>query len=292
MTVTLTAVVVDISGNPEGLRPWTFSTPTRGNSGDIVAGSSVSVRPVDGVLTVKLLPGPATVEFEGKSFDITVPDTDSDLWPLISAAVGMPPETPAQVIASAVDDYLIANPPPTGPTGPAGPTGATGATGPTGPTGATGATGAAGQSAPTPTVLNAPLSSPDWIPIISRLVPANSLTVGASFRVTAWVYEADNNAENFFLHFGPTGTTSDLQLVEVQHWASLNTMVSGAVTCVSTGASGSIMAALSSTISDGSNVSVPITPATVNTTVDNYITLSGQPQSNLIQPTIAFIESL
>ena len=277
MTVTLTAVVVDISGNPEGLRPWTFSTPTRGNSGDIVAGSSVSVRPVDGVLTVKLLPGPATVEFEGKSFDITVPDTDSDLWPLISAAVGMPPETPAQVIASAVDDYLIANPPPTGPTG---------------PTGATGATGAAGQSAPTPTVLNAPLSSPDWIPIISRLVPANSLTVGASFRVTAWVYEADNNAENFFLHFGPTGTTSDLQLVEVQHWASLNTMVSGAVTCVSTGASGSIMAALSSTISDGSNVSVPITPATVNTTVDNYITLSGQPQSNLIQPTIAFIESL
>jgi len=75
VTVTLTAVVVDISGNPEGLRPWTFSTPTRGNSGDIVAGSSVSVRPVDGVLTVKLLPGPATVEFEGKSFDITVPDS-------------------------------------------------------------------------------------------------------------------------------------------------------------------------------------------------------------------------
>lgn len=111
---TITATVDDVTGVSDNT-PWVFASVLReGTDGAIITGKKVPVTPVNGVVTVELDPGFAVVTFGGKSYTIVVPSTDADLWDLISVAVAMPPDVPAEelgaAVAAAVAAYINAHP--------------------------------------------------------------------------------------------------------------------------------------------------------------------------------------
>lgn len=83
----VTADVKDVLGRPDSA-PWVFSSPETRDAPDgrIVSRRPRIVQPLDGVLTVELLPGPVRVEHDGTVYEITVPETDADLWDLLEAA--------------------------------------------------------------------------------------------------------------------------------------------------------------------------------------------------------------
>lgn len=83
----VTGFMRDILGRPDSA-PWTFSSPETRDAPDgrIVSRRPRTVQPLDGVLTVDLLPGPVRVEHLGVTYDITVPETNADLWDLLEAA--------------------------------------------------------------------------------------------------------------------------------------------------------------------------------------------------------------
>lgn len=162
MTVSVTGTVVDVTGRKDS-REWRAWSPVyrEGNDGAVVTYRQQDVQVVAGHLTAELEPGPCLIENpDGERWLVTVPDSDTGLWPLIVASVSIPPETPADVITAAVVAYFETNPVEVGPRGPqgaqgpqgvAGPTGSTGpagATGPTGPQGAQGAKGDTGATGP------------------------------------------------------------------------------------------------------------------------------------------------
>lgn len=106
MTVTITQNVRDITGASDSAM-WWFSSPLRAIDGEgVITQREIPVRAVDGVLTVELEPGPATVRFANVTYAFTVPDVDAELWPLIQAAVDIPPATPDEVLADAVAEAL------------------------------------------------------------------------------------------------------------------------------------------------------------------------------------------
>jgi hypothetical protein len=89
---------------------WTFYTPAIRESGDgdgIITPKKDRKYPAAGVLTVELDPGPAVVIApDGKHYPFTVPGADTTLWPLIQAAVTIPPGTTHQQLLDAVDAWL------------------------------------------------------------------------------------------------------------------------------------------------------------------------------------------
>lgn len=110
MTV-ITETIRDITGQPDN-SSWQFTTVLREGSdaASVVTPKVVWVQPVAGVLTVELDPGPATAVYRNESYAFTVPDADSELRPLIAAAMGIPPTTSAEAIAAAVAAYLAGHP--------------------------------------------------------------------------------------------------------------------------------------------------------------------------------------
>lgn len=83
----VTADLRDELGRPDNT-PWVFTVPqTRpAPDGRVVARRPRTVQPLDGVLSVELLPGPVEVSHEGATYLIEVPETDADLWELLEAA--------------------------------------------------------------------------------------------------------------------------------------------------------------------------------------------------------------
>ena len=114
MPVTITEQLLDAQGQPDNA-PWSFYSPLRESdpSGAVITVHPVVATPVNGQLSVQLEPGPMIAKHRGVEYNFTVPATDSELWPLISAAVGAPPGTPADALAVAVSDYMQAHPPAT-----------------------------------------------------------------------------------------------------------------------------------------------------------------------------------
>ncbi|ANT41779.1 hypothetical protein PBI_MAKEMAKE_5 [Mycobacterium phage Makemake] len=110
MTVTITADVRDVTGQPDN-QQWVFSTVLRQQDGSILTQKQVRVNPVDGALSVELEPGFAIVVYGEYRWFIEVPETDAELWPLIATSVALPPDTSAELLADAVNGYLDANPP-------------------------------------------------------------------------------------------------------------------------------------------------------------------------------------
>ncbi|QAY03702.1 minor tail protein [Mycobacterium phage Petp2012] len=110
MTVTITADVRDVTGQPDN-QQWVFSTVLRQQDGSIITQKQVRVNPVDGALSVELEPGFAIVVYGEYRWFIEVPETDAGLWPLIATSVAVPPDTSAELLADAVNGYLDANPP-------------------------------------------------------------------------------------------------------------------------------------------------------------------------------------
>ncbi|UCZ58636.1 hypothetical protein [Mycolicibacterium phocaicum] len=121
MTVVVTGTVVDVTGRKDS-REWRAWSPVyrEGTGGAVVTYREQDVQVVAGALTARLEPGPCFIENpDGQRWLVTVPDEDTELWPLIVASVEIPPETPADVINAAVSAYFDANPVEVGPPGPA-----------------------------------------------------------------------------------------------------------------------------------------------------------------------------
>lgn len=121
MTVVVTGTVVDVTGRKDS-REWRAWSPVyrAGTGGAVVTYRERDVQVVGGNLTAQLEPGPCFIENpDGQRWMVTVPDHDTELWPLIVASVEIPPDTPADVITAAVVAYFDANPVEVGPVGPA-----------------------------------------------------------------------------------------------------------------------------------------------------------------------------
>lgn len=120
MTVSVTGTVVDITGRMDS-REWRAWSPVyrEGTGGAVVTYREQDVQVVAGALTARLEPGPCFIQNpDGDRWLVTVPDTDTELWPLIAVAVAIPPGTPADELNAAVTAYFDANPVEVGPAGP------------------------------------------------------------------------------------------------------------------------------------------------------------------------------
>lgn len=113
MTTITQSDIADVTGMDDNAS-WTFYTkyirPSDSGTG-IITTKKERKYPVAGVLTVSLDPGPAVVTApDGNSYPFTVPATGSELWPLIQAAVTIPPATTHQQLVDAIDAWLAAHP--------------------------------------------------------------------------------------------------------------------------------------------------------------------------------------
>lgn len=109
MTVTITQDVRDIAG-VAATAYWYFSAPVlRENGNSIIDTPEVEVKPVDGVITVNLEPGLAKIRHNNVTYMITVPETDSNLWPLISSGVASSPSVSGAALDAAIAAYLEDN---------------------------------------------------------------------------------------------------------------------------------------------------------------------------------------
>jgi hypothetical protein len=115
VTVTVTGVVRNVSGNPDRSK-WVFTSLLR-ESGDVdnsivSPGLQVVTPNAAGLLTVELDPGPVIVRYGNTAVTVTVPDVDElDLWrDLLAVAVNIPPGTPDQKLAAAIAAYFEAHP--------------------------------------------------------------------------------------------------------------------------------------------------------------------------------------
>lgn len=104
--MTVITETIDTIAGADSNTTFAFASPTvRDSSGDnaLITTTAIQVKPVDGVLTTPDLdPGPAVVTVGLQSFAITIPasGTPIRLWPLIEAALPVPP---AQVAAAVVN---------------------------------------------------------------------------------------------------------------------------------------------------------------------------------------------
>lgn len=107
----ITAATNDATGRPDNTE-WAFAAADlRGGDGDgeIITPRPRTVRPVAGLLSVELEDGPVVVHHRGRKYTVLV-DGDADLWNLLSAAVGVPVTTPADLLAAAVETFVENNP--------------------------------------------------------------------------------------------------------------------------------------------------------------------------------------
>jgi hypothetical protein len=83
---TLTQNVRDISGVADNDVWIFFSEAIRVSilGPRLITTRQVRVTPVGGIVSVNLEPGPAVVSFAGRVYGFTVPEIDSQIWPLIS----------------------------------------------------------------------------------------------------------------------------------------------------------------------------------------------------------------
>lgn len=195
-----------------------------------------------------------------------------------------------------------------GPTGAAGaastvpgPQGATGSQGPQGNTGPQGAQGPVGPQWPIAvlkTPVAVPITGPDT-PILSLHIPANTLAVGSTYRLKAFALVAAGSGQGTFsvgIHLGTTGTISDPMPFYIPSGAQPNDgpMIDGLVTIRSIGVSGSAFGQLGMTVTSNATMSANSTTtlATINTTVDNYLTFSCVANVNVPTFNVAYIEQV
>jgi archaellin len=93
---------------------FTVSEPRLGANGtSTIESTRFTVKPVSGAFSVDLDPGPVTVLFGGKEYEVTVPaDGPIDFWDLIVNAVAVP--SPTFNLDAWLDSKLIEDPPGSG----------------------------------------------------------------------------------------------------------------------------------------------------------------------------------
>ncbi|MHA0288252.1 polysaccharide deacetylase family protein [Mycobacterium sp. C3-094] len=88
---------------------WTFTGYLRTHGGGIITSKPRQVKPIGGVLTVDLPPGPVIVTVGDNKIPALVPAEDCTLAALLEDAFAYPPETPTEALAAAVGKYVMDN---------------------------------------------------------------------------------------------------------------------------------------------------------------------------------------
>lgn len=115
MPVTITQNIIDIAGVDDNSVIWFYQAedPRAAEDGvTMVSTRRISAKPVAGVLTVQLEPGPARVQLGNRIYSITVPDIDATLLPLLLAELPPPPPPGSAFVRnmggiSAIDDVTV-----------------------------------------------------------------------------------------------------------------------------------------------------------------------------------------
>jgi hypothetical protein len=114
--------------------------------------------------------------------------------------------------------------------------------------------------------------------VVSLSIPANTLAVGTTFAIKAFgVQDATAaTAVNFQIHLGPNNTTSDPVVSTSGNAVAANGGIAtdGMLTIRTTGRGGTTIAGILNTVTDGATASATTTTQTVDTTANNFLTLS------------------
>ena len=114
--------------------------------------------------------------------------------------------------------------------------------------------------------------------VVSLPIPANTLAVGTTFAIKAFgVQDATAaTAVNFQIHLGPNNTTSDPVVSTSGESVAANGGIAtdGMLTIRTTGSGGTTIAGILNTITNGATTSTTTTTQTVDTTANNFLTLS------------------
>lgn len=84
----------------------------QGTNGEVITtrGKEFPVQVVAGHFTAQLEPGVCVIENpDGQQYTVLVPDEPADLWTLIEQAVGVPPDTGADLLDAAVERFIENN---------------------------------------------------------------------------------------------------------------------------------------------------------------------------------------
>lgn len=105
----LTQNVEDVTGSPDDDEWIFYADGVRLAPGghQLISTTRVRVLPVNGFLTVDLVPGPAVVSFAGEVYRFTVPDYDSEIWPLISGDPAEPGEPTLTLTDDGTGEFII-----------------------------------------------------------------------------------------------------------------------------------------------------------------------------------------
>jgi hypothetical protein len=114
--------------------------------------------------------------------------------------------------------------------------------------------------------------------VVSLSIPANTLAVGTTFAIKAFgVQNATAGDVNFQIHLGPSNSTSD-PLVSTDSGESVaangGIVTDGMLTIRTTGSGGTTIAGILTTVTNGATTSTTTTTQTVDTTANNFLTLS------------------
>ena len=109
----ISGIVKDAAGNLDS-RDWTVWSPVYadGATAGVVVSTKKSRIKVDaGVFNADINPGVVALENpEGTRWNISVPSADADLWELIRVSINVPPTTSQDMLNTAVQTYITANP--------------------------------------------------------------------------------------------------------------------------------------------------------------------------------------
>jgi hypothetical protein len=115
--------------------------------------------------------------------------------------------------------------------------------------------------------------------VVSLSIPANTLAVGTTFAIKAFgVQNATTTTTDlkFQIHLGPNNSTSDtvVSTIDFALTASAGAAIDGLLTIRTTGSGGTTIAGILNTVTAGATASATTTTQTVDTTVNNFLTLS------------------
>lgn len=114
--------------------------------------------------------------------------------------------------------------------------------------------------------------------VVSLSIPANTLAVGTTFAIKAFGVQNATaaTAVNFQIHLGPNNTTSDPVVSTSGKAVAANGGIAtdGMLTIRTTGSGGTTIAGILNTVTDGATTSTTTTTQIVDTTANNFLTLS------------------
>lgn len=129
--------------------------------------------------------------------------------------------------------------------------------------------------------------------VVSLPIPANTLAVGTTFAIKA--FGAQNatapTVVNFQIHLGPNNTTSDPVVSTSDQPVAANGGIAtdGMLTIRTTGSGATTIAGILNNITNGATTSTPTTTQTVDTTANNFLTLSVSTSPGVLTIEVAAI---